>query len=195
MSGKLAHPTQWKQRHYNGDGLLIWASGLGEIGHEGIYRATDEEVDAILAQEWDPNNVTDEGEGWILDVAFRNNQLSGFTNFGVGLSTDAALTETDVYAGMNEHGATDGYAGKTVARAVGGWSAPTGTTPTSITTPAAGTHTFSASGTWTAVEATILYSIGLTPNRLIAWSNLSATRSLVNGDTLDVDLDVQAGGS
>lgn len=190
----LAHPTQWRQRHYNKNGLLLWASGLGELAHEGIHRATDEEIDAILAQKWSPNSVTDEGEKLILELAFRNNLAVGggsLTGWEIALSTDAALTETDTYATRAEHTDTAGYAAIAVARSTGGWTAAAGTTA-SITTPAAGTHQFAATGTWTAVEACMILSVGMTTNTLVAWDNLSASRSLVNGDTLDVDFDITA---
>lgn len=197
--GKLAHPTRWRQRHYNKSGLLIWASGLGEIGHEGIYRATDEEIDAVKAQEWSPNNVTDEGEAWILYAAFHDNaEPNGgtFTSFAIQLSESAALAETTTYSGRSElTGGASGYSAININRASSGWTNPSGTTPTSITTPNSGTHTFSATGTWDAVNAAMIVTVGQTTNTLIAYDNLSTTRNLVNGDSLDVDFDIQAGGS
>lgn len=201
MGGKLAHPTIWRYRHYNKDGLMVWASGLGELGHEGIYRASDEEIDAIKAQKWRPNNVTDEGEDWILYAAFHDNpEAAGggtFTGFALQLSEDNALVETDTYATRGElTGGASGYSAISIERgATTGWSDPTGTTPSSITTPRTGTHTFNATGTWDAVYAAMIVTVGLTTNVLIAWDNLSATRNLVNGDSLDVDFDIQAGGS
>lgn len=193
----LAHPTRWRFRHYNKDGLLLWASGLGELAHEGIHRASDEEIDAVLSQKYELNSVTDEGQDWILYAAFHDNaEPNGgtFTGFALQLSEDAALVETDTYATRDElAGGASGYAAISIERgATTGWSDPTGTTPSSITTPRTGTHQFSATGTWDPVEAALLVTVGQTTNTLIAWSDLSATRNLVNGDTLDVDFDITA---
>lgn len=199
MGGKLAHPTVWRQRHYNRDGLLLWASGLGDIAHEGIHRASDEEIDAVLAQKWSLNNVTDEGEDWILYAAFHDNaEPNGgtFTGFAIQLSESGALAETSTYATRSElTGGASGYAAISIARSSSGWTTPTGTTPSSITTPTSGTHTFNATGTWDAVNAAMIVTVGQTTNTLIAYDNLSTTRNLVSGDSLDVDFDIQAGGS
>lgn len=196
----LAHPTRWRFRHYNGNGKMIWASDLGELGPEGIYRGTEAELEALHSQRWQDNNVTDEGEGWILYAAFHDNpEPNGgtFTGFALQLSEDAALVEADTYATRGElAGGASGYSAISIERgATTGWTDPTGTTPTSITTPRTGVHTFNATGTWDPVEAAMVVTVGQTTDTLIAWSNLSATRNLVNNDSLEVDFDVQAGGS
>jgi len=192
----LAHPTRWRHRHYNGDGQLLWASGLGELGDEGIYRATPAEVEAINQQKWQLNTVTNEGEKWILYAAFHDNaEPNGgtFTSFALQLSENASLAETTDYAGRSElAGGASGYAAINIARSSSGWTTPTGDTPSSITTPTSGTHQFSATGTWDAVYAAMIVTVGQTTNTLIAWDNLSATRNLVNGDTLDIDFDITA---
>ncbi len=147
-----------------------------------------------------PNIVTDEGEGYILDVAFRNNQISGFTSYEVLIATNASLTETAVYATFTELTDGDGYAAKTVNKNTTDWSAPTGTTPTSITTPSTGNHSWTATADWNAaaaVEYVVLSTVGLTPNRLVALAALGggSGRIVLNGDTLNVTLDAQLGGS
>jgi hypothetical protein len=172
--GKLWHPTKWRHWHYNAAGILLYDSG------------------------WEDNVVTDEGEAWILDVAFRNTQLAGFTNFEVMLSTSATLSETSAYAARSELADGDGYAAKTVNRNTTDFSAPTGTDPVSITTPATGTHDWTASADWASiVEAACLTTVGLTPNRLIGFVPLAggAGRDVNNGDTLKVSVSPQAGGA
>ncbi len=195
----LAHPTRWRTRHFNKDGLLIWASGLGELGHEGIQKYNLQDMEELLREQpWDPNTVTHEGQEWILEVVFRDNINIGggtFTGFELGLSTDAALAETDTYATRAELTDGSGYAGISVARGTGTWTAASGTEPVSTTTPSAGTHTWNATGTWSTANALILFTAGLTTNRLICFDNLSQARTLGNGDQLDVDLDVTANSS
>jgi len=154
----------------------------------------------LIYAELVPNIVTDEGEDWILDVAFRNNQLSGFVDFEVVIATDASLTETSVFASVTELADGDGYADINVARATSGWSAPTGTTPSSITTPSSGNHSWTATADWNsaaAVEYICLVTNGLTPERLIALAALGggSGRIVLNGDVLNVTLDAQLGGS
>lgn len=147
-----------------------------------------------------PNIITDEGEDWILDVTFRNNQLSGFVDFELVIATDASLTETSAFANVTELADGDGYADINVARATSGWTSPTGTTPSSITTPASGTHTWTATADWnsgSAVEYVCLVTNGLTPERLIALAPLGggAGRIIFDTDVLNVTLDTQAGGA
>ena len=185
-------------RHTNGDGLLLWASGFDDdIVKEGIYRGTDEWLDMCAAQVWDDNVVTDEGEAWILDAAFRNNQLSGFTFFELILSTSNTLSETSVYADRSELADGNGYAHKQVDRDTTDWSAPTGTTPTSITTPGTGTWQWTATANWSIVYDAAIVTAGLATNRLIAYDDLGggSGRTLLTNDTLDVDFDINAGGS
>ncbi len=171
---KTYHPTTYHFEHWRG-GKLLYAETV-------------------------PNVVTDEGEGWILDVAFRNNQLSGFVDFELVIATDASLTETSAFANVTELADGSGYADINVARATSGWSAPTGTTPTSITTPSSGTHTWTATGDWnsgSAVEYICLVTNGLAPERLVTFAALGggSGRIILDTDVLNVTLDTQAGGA
>jgi hypothetical protein len=66
------------------------------------------------------------------------------------------------------------------------WSAPTAGGGTST-----GTKTFNATATWSALNSMVVGTdVSGTAGLHIAWVDLSATRSLVNGDSLDVDLTV-----
>lgn len=194
--GSLWHPTRWRDRQIRG-GYLIGASGVGENLWIPIDGAEYQEL--LHDQPWHDNIVTDEGEAWILNVAFRNNDLSGFTSFEVLLDTGGALVETSTIASVTELGDGSGYAAKTVNRNTTDWSAPTGTNPTYITTPATGTHTWTCTGSdWASVvEQACLVTVGMTTDRLIAFADLGggAGRDINVGDSLDLDLDVNAGGS
>ena len=154
----------------------------------------------LIYAETVPNVVTDEGEAWILDAALRNNQLAGLTSFELIVSTSGVLAETSAWAARSELADAGGYSAKTVNRNTTDWSAPTGTTPTSITTPASGTHTWTATADWnsgTAVEEIALVTVGLTPNRLLTFAALGggAGRIILDTDVLNVTLDTQAGGA
>jgi len=168
--------------------------------HLSHYKVAHIRNGEVLWEDYIPNTVTDEGEGWILDVAFRNNQVSGLTGFELIISTAGSLTETSAYAARSELADGSGYAAKSVAWGTGGWTAPSGTTPTSITTPAAGSHSWTASADWnggSAVTYAALVTVGLATNRLISHAALGggSGRIVLDGDTLNVTMDVQLGGS
>ncbi len=195
----LRQITKWRDRHYNADGLLLGASGLWVPGLEtlGIERGSKLEAEILGLQPYNGNVVTDEGEAWILNVVFRNTDLTSFTGFELVLATNGSLVEASVFATITELTDGDGYAAKSVAQGTGGWTAPTGTTPTSITTPNAGTHDWTATAAWSAVEYACIVTDGMATNRLIALNalNSGSGRTLANGDTLSVDFDLQAGGA
>ena len=196
----LRQATKWKNSHWGPHGELKGASGVSPgLEKELILsRATLGEVLAV--QEWAGNNVVDEGEAWILEAAFHNEPGTGFTDFQLKLAANAAssLTESTANGTITEVTGT-GYGAKTVLRAqsAGNWSTVTGTTPSSITTPDTGNHTFTATGAdWTTAHYAVLVA-NATADVLIAWSALNPTagRALGNGDSLNLTMDIQAGGS
>lgn len=194
--GKLWHPTTWRDRHIQ-NGIVVFASSMPGIEKEQIKYMSDEYFDLLGVQPRHDNIVTDEGEGWFLDLALRNQQ-NDLTGFELLLSTSGTLVEASVYADRSELADGDGYAAKAVARGTGGWTAPTGTNPVSVTTPTAGTHDWTASANWASpVEQQCIVTTGAATNRLIAFSDLGggSGRTILNGDTLSVDFDLQAGGT
>lgn len=168
--------------------------------HLSYYKVAHIRNGEVIWEDVIPNTVTDEGEGWILDAAFRANQLTGLTGFELIISTAASLLETSAYADRAELADGNGYSAKSVAQGTGGWTAPSGTNPTSITTPAAGNHSWTATGDWnsgSAVNYAALVTVGLATNRLLTHAALGSGsgRIVLNGDTLNVTMDVQLGGT
>lgn len=198
MGHKLRHPTVWKDSHFDAGGLLISASGLTARQNKELRlsAATIEEVLAL--QPWLDNNVTDEGEAWVLEASFHDDPGAAFTGFEVVLATTASITESTAFAGITEKADADGYAAKAVARAqsAGNWSTTSGTTPTLLSTPDTGTHSWTASAAWAAVEYACVVTLATT-QILVAYQalNAGAGRTLANGDTLNVSMDIQGGGS
>lgn len=194
----LRQATRWKDSHWNPEGVLIGASGVTpELERElRLDRATPAEVLAV--QGWAGNNVTDEGEQWILEAAFHDAPGASFTGFELLLATNASLLEATVFATVTELADGNGYAAKAVSRAqsAGNWSTVTGTTPSSITTPDTGNHSWTASAAWSTVEYACIVTLA-TAQKLIAFNALNAGngRTLANGDTLNVTFDLQGGGS
>jgi hypothetical protein len=130
-----------------------------------------------------PNLLHDEGEEAILSAYF-DTDLSGFgappANLYVGLRSDAAAEADTLASGLDEISGT-GYArqavstttGFTLSQSGGDWRATSGSI------------VFTASGTWTAAVGMFVCTVSSgTSGKLIASVALSATRSLVSGDTL-----------
>lgn len=190
----MKSPTSYKFRHYgknpdptaDGD-VLLWASN----GRDSIFPRTDELIvkggadDLAIRNDglWTPNALANEGEEDILDVYFDTQAVR--TSLYLRLYTDAALAETDTLATATGEESGSGYGAITCTRGTD-WTAPDHSTGTVLST-----KTFNATGTWSALNSMILATVGTgTSGLLIAWVDLSATRSLVNGDSLDVDLTV-----
>jgi len=186
-------PTQYKFRHYRPDpdgqgDVLVWASnGIDDLynsdgEHGQIFRGSKQENEVINDALWTPNALADEGEVDILNVYFDVQAVR--TNFYLGLTT-AAPGEASTLATISEHAASNGYARKVVARG-SAWTAPTagaGTTSSTVT--------WTATGTWTTVTDLFLTTVITgTAEEFIAWAALSASRSLLNLDTLDADMTV-----
>lgn len=181
--------TQYKFRHYTPDpdggaDLLLWASdgpGRSEDITDPIRRGSDADFDLIGSQLWTPNALTDEGEIDMLDVYFEDQAVRSTLYFGL---TSANPSESSTLASITELAVSNGYARIAVARGTD-WSAPASGSTTSVT------KQFSASGTWTgATDLFICTSASGTSGLFIAFSALSQTRTLGNGDTLDVSMAV-----
>jgi hypothetical protein len=172
------HLTQYRYRHYR-DGGLIWASGIGDVDPA-------DEADVLIEQPVALNAVADEGEQLILDVFFRD--AAEPTNFTLRL-TGTTPTETSTLGGLTEVTGT-GYAGITVARNTTDW--PTLALVGGDYKVTMLTKTFTATGTWTAATYMYLATTSNNTGKLVSYSALSASRTLVNGDTLAVDYSVTA---
>jgi hypothetical protein len=186
-------PTQYKFRHYRPDpdgqgDVLLWASNGRDTLVEAngvddqIFRGSKQELEVINDALWTPNALADEGEVDILNVYFDIQAVR--TNFYLGLTT-AAPSEASTLASISEHSVSLGYSRKVVARGTA-WTAPTaggGTTSDTVT--------WTATGTWTTVTDLFLTTVASgTTEEFVAWAALSASRSLLNNDTLDADMTV-----
>lgn len=191
----MRSPTQYKFRHYrrhpeHGKPCLIWASdGPGrseEIALGEIVKGSRQDLEVVRSQLWTPNALVDEGEADILDVYF--DDVAVRTTLYFGLFNDGGILDTDTLATLTNEVSGAGYARIAVARGTD-WSNPAldaGDMQTTSTT-----KTFSATGTWTAASELVLATSADNTGLFIAWAALSATRNLVNGDTLDVTLSVK----
>lgn len=178
----LLHPTRYRYRHYRGDDL-IWASDVGDLDGS-IRRGTPGELEVIDAQLWRPNELANEGETLILDVFFRG--ATAPTNLFFRLSTDTP-TDNDTLAGVTEVAGT-GYAAISLNR--NSTDFPTLEVNAGASRVISATKTFTAGGTWTGATHLYLATTSDNTGKLVAYNALSATRTLVNGDTLAVDMTI-----
>lgn len=101
-------------------------------------------------------------------------------NLSIGLCTDTSLTE-DAGLGDLTEVSGDGYERQTVSTLT---PAETGTNDRKVTTD---TVTFTATGTWTSAKS---YFVATSTNKLFASGPLSATRTLTNGCTLKIAVQI-----
>jgi len=188
--------TAYKFRHYQGDGKLLWASGLpkmaGDSGnplaHEGIYAGTDLGLEVVRNQDWELNTLADEGEGDMLDVYFDAQTVRASLWGRLWNDTPA---ETDTLALLTGETSGTGYGAVEFVRNTD-WGAPALDAGDMMTTST--TKTFTAGGTWTDATYITLDTTAAgtgTTGLLILYAALSATRTLSNGDTLDVSFTVK----
>ncbi len=131
-----------------------------------------------------------EGIRFLLECAL-SEQQSPPANFYIGLATDATLAEDATLSTLTEVTGT-GYARQAVASdGTDMTSASAGTYDWKMTTK---TVQFTAGGTWSGANTVFLATTSDGTGKLIASAPLSATRTLTNGDTLDVALAVQING-
>lgn len=176
-------------RTVDGERCLVWGNGIGEVL---IPVDSPEYVEALMDRAWQHNALADEGESDILDTYFR--ALAKKTNL-YGRLYNGSPTETSTLAsGVGTEVTGTGYAA--VTWAIGNTDFPTfaktggGGTDWKVTTT---TKTFTAgAGGWTAANNLILASVASgTAGLHIAWSALSATRTLAASDTLDVSMAIE----
>lgn len=171
--------TEWKFRHERA-GELIWASGLGEMA---VPVGSREYAEALFEQDqlWIPNALADEGEEYILDAVLRGASLAASHYVGLVAGSPA---ETTTLATMTEVTGT-GYARIALAKNTTDW--PTLALDSGDFQAVSLGKVFTAGGTWTGATNSFLTGAASgTSGDFIAYAPLSATRTLVNGDTLTV---------
>lgn len=179
-------PTQYRFRHYNHDGL-IWASdGPESREFDAIPVGSSHERRIKREQLWTPNALADEGEKDILDVYF--DDVAVRTSLFLRLYNDTPV-ETDTLATLSGEVSGTGYGAITVTRGTD-WTDPSLDSGDMRTVMS--TKQFAAGGAWSAATHLVLATIGSgTSGLLIAYVALAATRTLANGDTLDIDLAIK----
>lgn len=140
-----------------------------------------------------PNALMNEGEQEFIELFFRNNASFGAGPFHFGLGNNGGSpgipAETATLSTITEVSGS-GYARVSVARGTTDWGAATLDSGDYQTTSA--TKSFNATGNWTAADYLFLTDVSSgTSGNLIAAVALSASRTLVNGDRLDVSMIVK----
>lgn len=177
------HPTHARYRHRRGD-RIIWASEVGEVD---IALASKEFTALLLEQPYTENALADEGEEDMLDVYFRG--ATAPTNFYLGLVNDTP-TETDGLGDLTGEPSGSGYSRQTIPATAVGW--PTLALDSGDFQAESTTETFTASGgTIGPVTYSFLATTVDNTGVLVAYVALSTTRTLTDGDSLDVDYNVK----
>jgi hypothetical protein len=180
MSGLSA---AYRFRHYRGD-ELIWASRIGDLD-DAIRKGSLTENEILHEQEFIDNALADGGENAMLDVFYRNGSAP---TFYFSLWNDTPV-DTDTIATLLNEVTGTGYARISVARNSTDWATLALVSGDYKVTSVA--KTFTASGTWTAATQLCLVSSSSgTAGTFYAWVALSATRTLISGDSLQVDMSV-----
>lgn len=156
---------------------IIWASNLGEMDEPLSSKG------AILHEaDWVSNLLYEEGEHWILGIAFRDDSQPA--NLYLGLCNDASPADGDTLSTIAGEQSGTGYSRAAIPTTTVGWSAPASGSTTGTTTP---DPSFTATGgDWIASNDVFLTTASSgTSGSLIAIADLSTTRTLANGDSLD----------
>lgn len=132
-----------------------------------------------------------EGLQFILEAAFSEEQAVP-ANFYVGLCTDASVAEDASLADLTELSG-NGYSRQTVASDNTDFtSAAAGTNDRKVTTK---TVTFTASGgAWSGAVHAFIGTTTDDSGKLVAVAALSTTRTLQDGDSLQVSMVIQLNG-
>ena len=175
-------------RTVDGERCLIWGNGIGELL---VPVTSPEYAEALMDRSWQHNALANEGEQEILETYFRATAKQ--TNL-YGRLYNATPTETSTLATIGTETAGTGYGGLTFV--VGNTDFPTsaltggGGTDWKVTS-AVKTFTAGAGG-WTAATNFVLATVASgTAGKHIAWTALTATRTLAASDTLDVSIAIE----
>jgi len=136
--------------------------------------------------------IVKQGLQYMLEVAFSEEAVVS-DNFYLALVSDSGIAESDTISDLTEVAApgADGYARQAVATSdVGFTSSDAGSNDWMVTTT---TETFTATGTWKSAGAVVMVSsdVATAGVKMIAAADLSTTRSLVNGDSLQVAMQLK----
>lgn len=177
------HPTQWRFRHLRG-GQVIWASDLGDLA---VPVDSPEYQDLLRSQPFGDNELANEGENSMLAVYFRN--ATAPSGFFIRLY-NSAPSEDDGLSDLTDEPSGSGYSPQSVARSAGGW--PTLALDGGDWQIVSDVVTFEASGgTIGPVSHGVLATSSDNSGLLIAYRPLSTSRTLTDGDSLNVEFRVK----
>ena len=168
---------------------MIWASdgpGHSEERNDGIVKGSELDLDIRNSQLWTPNELANEGEIALLEAYFGTGNAPTSLYFRLW-QTSLIDTSTEAYATEVTGTGYPGGAAVTLTKDTD-WGAvtagPGGTTSV--------TKTFTATASdWDAAVDLALCTTGTgTAGLMIAYAALSATRTLLDTDTLDVTMQV-----
>lgn len=187
----MRSPTAYRFRQYrladDGNRYLVWASTVGEIPLGDVPQGSRREALLVAEQEWLPNTLVDEGEQDILDVYFRG--ATAPTSFYGRLYNDT-IVETDTLASLVGEVSGTGYPGtNTIERSTVGW--PTLSLQAGDYRVDSKTLTWTNTGAtaWSAATTFVLATAASgTAGKLLAFRDLSATRTLQPNDQLQASI-------
>lgn len=133
------------------------------------------------------NDLADEGAFLILDDVLRAD--AGATEFYVRLFNDTPV-KTDGLSDLTGEPSTNGYAANLIEKNATGW--PTLALDSGDYQAISSVETFSASGgSWGPVTYGVLATTSDNSGKLISFAALSQSRTLADGETLDVTLKIK----
>jgi len=179
------HPSEFRYQHRR-DGRVIWASGIGDLD---VVEFSPEYFDLMREQPFTENALADEGESDLLAVYFRAGTAP--TTFYLGL-LNSTPTDTTTLATMTSEPSGNGYSRQQITRDNTGW--PTLALDTGDFRAVAAVKTFTASGgTIGPVTYAFLCTNAATgtSGKFLVYNALSSSRTLNDGDSLDVTMRVK----
>lgn len=166
--------------------LKLWFNKLiGKKQWVGEWQFAHIGANGQIKDEWSMfNALADEGEQNLLDQYFRNQNAP--TSFYIRLFNDTPV-ETDTLSSLTGEPSTNGYAAQGIGRATSGF--PTLALDSGDYRLTSSTETFSASGgSWGPVTYAVLATSTDNSGKLIAYVALSQSRTLADGESLQVTL-------
>lgn len=182
---KTFHPTEFRYLHRRA-GRVIWASSVGDLD---LPESGPEFEELIRDQPFTLNALADEGEQDLLDVYLRG--ATAPTTFYLGL-LNSTPTDTTTLATMTNEPSGSGYSRQEIPRSGAGW--PTLALDGGDFRAVASVETFTASGgTIGPVTYAFLCTNAATgtSGKFLVYNALSSSRTLNDGDSLDVTMRVK----
>ncbi len=167
---------------------VLFFVGIANAGWIGVFEFKHFDRDGnLIWQETANNNLADEGESLFLDCVLRSTSCP--TTFYLRLYNDTP-TETDTLASLTGEPTTNGYTKPELTRNNTGW--PTLALDSGDYMATSKTVTFSASGgSWGPVTYCVLATSTDTSGKLISYVALSQSRTLADGESLQVTYKVK----